>query len=207
MDRRGGASPLALRRTACIASDTSAPLLTLVFAARAAWQANTMDLYISDPEAALRIRRAGPLPHDQRLPYRLFSPEVLASYTAVQNPPTKTLDGREALQIAQRFWEDGGGAALLTEAPGPPCARCDEPHMSSECTGFLQPRGSAVTDWLGVHALDGFMAAVARAMQAAADGKGGALQYALVNSLYSDEEGAPGGHWVAAVFEVAPVPG
>ena len=56
-----------------------------------------MDLYISDPEAALRIRRAGPLPHDQRLPYRLFSPEVLASYTAVQNPPTKTLDGREAL--------------------------------------------------------------------------------------------------------------
>ena len=180
-----------------------------MFAARAAWQANTMDLYISDPEEALRIRREGLLPHgDERLPYRLFSPEAQAAHTAARKPPTRTLDGREALQIAQRFWETGGGAAPLTEAPGPPCDRCGGPHMSHMCTGYLGPRESMVTDWLGCHALDGFMMAVARAMLAAANGNGGALQHTLVNTLYSDEEGqGQGGHWLAVVFEIAPVPG
>ena len=45
--------------------------------------------------------------------------------------------------------------------------------MSSECTDFFEPRDSAITEWLGVHALDGLMAAVARAMLAAARGEGG----------------------------------
>ena len=80
--------------------------------------------------------------------------------------------------------------------------------MSHMCTGYLGPRESMVTDWLGCHALDGFMMAVARAMLAAANGNGGALQHTLVNTLYSDEEGqGQGGHWLAVVFEIAPVPG
>ena len=168
-----------------------------------------MTLYPVDPEAALRVRQSAGAygaPRNQR-PYRLFSSrQVEEARARGQQPLTRFLDGRQALQVAQNLWEQEEDA-IPAEAAGPPCARCDGPHLTSTCPDFPRPRANPVTDWLGVDSLDGFMAGVARAVKAASEaGPGGApaLRFTLVNTLYSDEEGAPGGHWVAVAFEIAP---
>ena len=130
-----------------------------------------MDLYRAEPEVAHRTRRsagAHGAPSSAPRPYRLFQPaEVEEARRGRQPPPTRFLDGKEALQVAQGFWEQQPTAIPheAAEPTGPPCARCYGPHPSRACTAFSQPCASAVTDWLEVDSLDTFMVRVGRALK------------------------------------------
>jgi len=113
-------------------------------------------------------------------------------------PRNRFLDDALVRRALQHWWEPTQPAVL--EALGPPCARCDKPHLSAMCPYFPGPRGRSCTDWCNTSSMDQTAADIADALHAVATGGVQRRRiFRISNDMYSD---GTGHHWFSIICDM-----
>jgi len=120
-------------------------------------------------------------------------------------PRSRFVSNTQLLRALQHWWEPMQTA--VTEAPGPPCARCGKNlHRSADCPFYPGPRACTCTDWCSAGTMDETAAVIAEALHQVATGAAPRAQiFRVSNDCYTGPH-ANGNHWFSVICDIRCMP-